>query len=216
MMGKTGEVLVDYGCGVGSIAAALVSEGFGRVIAIDPDLGALGNVPETLQKAGFDGKVDLVQSSSMVPLALDDASVDSIVSGLGAIIYAGYFLNGRMLEGRDALRECLRECHRTLKPGGYLAFSSLVPEPDFKRIKWETIWSLFRKGEFRLLAKSLPSAKTVEQISAFMLDCARSGKAHYLTEQEWKNVLTFTDFEVVTIKHGGYAGQGMAIVARRK
>jgi len=220
MVGRVGSVLVDYGCGAGYIAASLVATGNkdlpSRIIAVDPDLGTLSEVPDTLAKAGYQGKLCLLQSSSMVPLPLQDGEVDTIVSGLGAITYSGFHLNSHgVLVGKVALLECLKECHRVLKPQGYLGFSSLIPCPDFKRIKWETIWSLFRKGEWWLLATSLPSAKTVEQLSAFMADCALAGRAHYLTEEEWKDTLSQAGFVATDIKTGGYAGQGIAIAAQK-
>lgn len=219
--GKVGPVLLDYGCGAGYIAAALVKCGDkfrpSRIVAVDPDLGTLSEVQDTLAAAGYRGKLSLLQSSSMVPLStLQDGEVDTIASGLGAITYSGFHLNSHgVLAGRKALLECLKECHRVLKPQGLLGFSSLIPEPNFKRIKWETICSLFRKGEWWLLATSLPSAKTIERLSAFMADCALAGKAHYLTEEEWTSTLSDAGFVVTDVKRGGYAGQGIAFVAKK-
>lgn len=220
MIGKTNSVLVDYGCGTGYIASALVATCTtstpSRIVAVDPDLGSLSEVPNALTSVGYEGELCMLQSSSMVPLPLGNCEVDAIVSGLGAITYSGFhFSPTKHLVGREALLECLKDCYRVLKPQGYLGFSSLIPNPNFKRIKWETIWSLFRKGEWWLLATSLPSARKVEHLSSFMAECALAGKAHYLTEEEWREVLSLAGFTVTCVKTGGYAGQGIAIVAQK-
>jgi ubiquinone/menaquinone biosynthesis C-methylase UbiE len=217
MKGWVGSVLMDYGSGPGYIAAALVhNSGASKVIAVDPDLGALGTVPDNLAASGYNGEVDLIQSSSMVCLPLKDETVDTIVSSLGGIAYSGFFLNhSGMKMGQEALLECLKECRRVLRAGGVLGFSSLIPNPNFKRIKWEGVWDVIRKGQFRTFIKFFPQIKGIEAVSAFMLDCASSGKAHYLSEQQWTELLAQAGFTVVKARNGGYAGQGIAIVAQK-
>ncbi len=220
MRGRTGKTILDYGCGSGAIIAMLIKNGASntsRVIAVDPDRITLQQVPQTLQSSnGFHGQVELVNSSSMVPLPLPDAEVDTIVSGLGAIIYSGFHFNSvGPKEGKEALLECLKDCNRVLKLGGYLGFSSLVPNPDFKRIKRQSILSLLKGLRLKALWTAIRNASKIEKASHFMKECAQAGWAHYLTEQQWQDILQSCGFTVIEFQRGSYAGQGLVVVAQK-
>lgn len=215
---KAGNSVLDFGCGRGSLTAGLIrmGESPGRIVALDPDLTIIRQVPATLAAAGFRGSLKLIRSSSMHPLPVESESLDSIVSGLGGITYSGFFfLNGNVLCGRDALRFCLRECHRVLKSGGYLGFSSLVPNPDFRKIKWQSIRSLISGLHFISFIVGVMNTPKIEQASLFMKTCAEEGKVHYLSVPEWEGVLGECGFDVQEVKSGGYAGQGLALVAQK-
>lgn len=219
MRGRVGKTILDYGCGTGSITAMLIKDNhsdINRVVAVDPDSTTLQEVESTLDKVGFHGQLELINSSSMVPLPLSAEEVDTMVSGLGAIIYSGFHLNSvGPLEGRAALAECLKDCNRVLKPGGYLGFSSLVPNPDFREIKRQSILSLLKGLRFKSLIVAIRNASKIEKASQFMKEFATAGWAHYLAEQQWQQVLQGCGFTVVEFRRGSYAGQGLVVIAQK-
>lgn len=219
MRERVGKTVLDYGCGTGSITAILIRDAhvdISRVVAVDPDITTLQEVEPTLSRVGFRGKLELINSSSMVPLPLNAEEVDTMVSGLGAITYSGFHLNSvGPLEGKAALAECLKDCNRVLKPGGYLGFSSLVPNPDFKEIKKQSILSLLKGLRFKALMVAIRNASKIEKASQFMKESAIAGWAHYLTEQQWQQVLQTCGFTVVEFRRGSYAGQGLVVVAQK-
>ncbi|MBN1778849.1 MAG: class I SAM-dependent methyltransferase [Candidatus Buchananbacteria bacterium] len=218
MCGRVGSTVLDYGCGTGAIAAMLVrsNQRPSRIVAVEPDRATLKQVPSTLSRAGFHGRVVLVNSSSMVPLPFRDGEIDAIVSGLGAIIYAGFHLNNsHCAEGKAALIECLKDCHRALKPDGYLGFSSLVPDPDFRAIKRQSILSLLKGLRLKALWLALKNVGKIEQASQFMKEFAQVGWAHYLTVSQWREALQLAGFRLVDVRCGSYAGQGLVFVAQK-
>lgn len=219
MWGKTGKIVLDYGCGNGTILEKLIARGsdLELTIALDPDEDTLKQVPDKLKKAGFSGKIELIRSSSMVPLSLGEGEIDSIVSGLGGIAYSGFHHCSRgILEGRMALKECLADCHRVLKPGGYLGFSSLVPDPDFKRIKRESMLAILKGFRLKALWIAIHNAAKIEEASKFMKVVAKAGWAHYLSEEDWRKILDESGFKIIEVRKGSYAGQGLVIVAQKK
>jgi ubiquinone/menaquinone biosynthesis C-methylase UbiE len=215
MAGKVGGVVVDFGCGAGSMSMALF-EGVYRIIAVDPDLETLRTVPQNLHNAGYTGDLTLVNSSSMVPLPLEDGEVDAIVSGLGAVIYSGFHVSSAgSFEGEAALAACLRDCNRVLKMGGCLGFSSLVPNPDFGAIKRQSIWGLAKAMRFKALVTAIMNSHKIEAVSGFMKESARAGHAHYLSEERWQDVLGRNGFGGIEFSRGSYAGQGLVVTARK-
>lgn len=215
MAGKVGGVMVDFGCGTGSMSMALL-DGVHRIIAVDPDLETLRTVPQNLRNAGYAGDLTLVNSSSMVPLPLEDGEADAIVSGLGAVIYSGFHVSSvGSFEGEDALSACLGDCNRVLRPGGYLGFSSLVPDPDFGAIKRQSIWGLAKALRFKALVTAIMNSRKIEAVSGFMKESARAGHAHYLPEERWQGLLVRSGFGEIEFFRGSYAGQGLVVTARK-
>lgn len=221
----SGESVLDDGCGDGTITVKLIEKRkkpLRFVVAVDPDLNILQEVPRKITEAGFEGKLALVQSSSMTPSILSDKSVDTILSGLGGIAYSGRYLkpslNGNgpvQFTGRDALVKCLKERNRILETDGIIAFSSLVPDPDFDVIRRETILSALQKGEFGKVVELILNADLVQNISKFLKEYAQKELSQYLSIEDWKKVLSETGFELLD-KDKAYADQGVVLVARKK
>jgi len=219
------EAILDDGCGDGTLTAKLIQKtgkSFNFIVGTDPDPDILQNVPTTLTEVGFHNKLALIRTSSMTPSILPNQSVGTIISGLGGVAYSGRFLeptsNGsesHIFTGKDALTKCLKERYRILQPSGILAFSSLVPEPDFKTIRKETILSALRKREFENLIELLLNANRVEKISSFFKKYAQSKLAQYLKIDEWEKVLNKTGFELLDTDKA-YADQGVVLVARKR
>jgi len=108
---RTGERLVDIGCGTGN-AALLAARAGARVVGVDPSprLVAVG------RREARDGALEVafvVGTAEAIPCA--DASVDAVVSAFG-VIFAS-----------DATR-AVAEMARILAPHGRIALSAWVPE----------------------------------------------------------------------------------------
>ncbi len=104
---KQGQVILDYGCGIGSYTipvAKLVGE-LGKVYALDKQPLALKNVEERAEKEGVHN-IHTILSDGYT--GLPDESVDVIL------------LYGVLpeIEDKDFV---LRELYRVLKPDGYLS-----------------------------------------------------------------------------------------------
>ncbi|MFA5029921.1 MAG: class I SAM-dependent methyltransferase [Patescibacteria group bacterium] len=218
----TGEVLADIGCGAGDFCARLLQQDghwIRKIFAVDIDAwGSLARVPQTLKDAGYRGKVALAQDSTMSRLPIWDETVDCVVSSLGGVTYAGWwFEDGELVcEGREALRRSLKDIRRILKPGGYLGFSGLMPNPDFMMIFKYSLWEPLRHCRLKPLWMTLKHGLRIKKISAFMHECECKQTAHYLTLEEWAAYLKEAGFEVVDASVGeSYAKQGIVVVARK-
>lgn len=104
---KEGEIILDYGCGIGSFTipvAKLVGEK-GRVYALDKELLALKKVKEKSRKEGSQN-IDIILSNR--DTGLPDESIDIVL------------LYGALPEIKDK-DHVLRELYRVLKLDGYLS-----------------------------------------------------------------------------------------------
>lgn len=95
------------GCGNGRNSLALAQLGFGDVIAVDPSAELVELCRAAAERAGqrLDARV-----GGLPTLPCDDESVDVAVAW--GVLY--------VLDGRDALRDALRDLARVLRPGGLL------------------------------------------------------------------------------------------------
>jgi SAM-dependent methyltransferase len=103
---RKGEVVLDYGCGIGSYsipAAEIVGES-GKVYAIDIHPLAIKRVKKRAEENGLSNVTTILTHT---PTGLDDASVDWVL--LYDVLH--------MVKGRAAL---LQELYRVLKPSGTL------------------------------------------------------------------------------------------------
>jgi len=106
---KEGQVVLDFGCGVGhyTIPAAKVVGEEGKVYAVDKDKEPLEKLMEVAKSEGLEDIVP-VETSGNLKLDLKDESVDVVL--LYDIIH--------YIEGREKLFE---EVHRVLKREGFLS-----------------------------------------------------------------------------------------------
>lgn len=217
-----GEVLVDYGCGLGGTTAQMLLRGAKpkRVIAIDPDANVLRKMPANLRIIGYRGEIHRWQTASMYALPLKAESIDTVISGLGGITYAHPWIFQwdpiEYSERGQALASCLHDAARVLRPNGHLVFSSLLPNPDFNSIRTATMRGLLQKLAFGKLFQVIRKGKRIQSLSQFMKEHAARGEAHYLSEEAWVELLAESGFDTVEVEHGIYAHQGIAIKARKR
>jgi len=110
---KTGQYVLDFGCGSGTYAipAAEVVGQNGRVYALDKDHNALDEVIENARRAGLQN-VERTDSTGDVKIRLDNESVDVVL--LFDVFHSYYF------HGSSERRRLLAEIHRILKRDGML------------------------------------------------------------------------------------------------
>ena len=104
---KQGQVVLDYGCGIGSytIPVAKLVDEQGKVYALDKQPLALRKVEEKAKKEGLQNIHTILSDGDT---GLPDESVDIIL--LYGVLSE--------IEDKDFV---LRELHRVLKPSGYLS-----------------------------------------------------------------------------------------------
>jgi len=102
---RTGEAVLDVGCGTGNLALAVLRAAPGaRVTGLDPDAAALRRAARKARRLGV--RLALVQGFAD-RLPADDGSLDHVVSSLA------------LHHVDDAGREGFaRDAHRALRPGG--------------------------------------------------------------------------------------------------
>lgn len=101
------ELLLDVGCGPGSITVGLASKA-GSVIGIDLDAAEFADAREHLREEGIEN-VEFVEGS-VYELGLPDRHFDACLAH-------------SMLETLERPIEALREIRRTLKPGGVVGIA---------------------------------------------------------------------------------------------
>jgi len=216
-----GETLVDLGCGAGNFCARLFETNghqVKKIFAVDIDWKSLSQVPQTLKDSGYRQGVALVQSSTMSELSIWNISADCVVSSLGGIMYAGWwFENGEIVcDSKKALLRCLADINRVLKPGGYLAVSSPGPNPDWGAVLRDSLWYLIKNFNLKGLYRALSGGFKAKKLSAFMNQVEQEGHAHYLSVDDWQDLLKQSGFELVESSSGQYyAKQGVIVVARK-
>lgn len=218
-----GETIFDLGCGAGDFYNQLFANGLKsvqRIFALDLDWEALALVPHKLKNLNYRGKLALIQSSTMSAFPVWDEQVDTVISSIGGVTYAGWWFNenGQLIcEGREALLHCLKECHRVLKPGGYLAFSTLINRPNFEKVLADSLWWPLSHFKFSTFIDILLHGFHIKKISQFLKKAESEGHAHYLPLAEWVDILDIAGFEIVEHNYGKcYASQGAVFIARKK
>ena len=209
------KTLLDDGAGEGRVIFELLSKDKEkRIIALDPDKEILKRGAQRTKI--FSSSITFLLSSSFIPLPLEKNSLDLIISNLGGITYGSlYFEDEKLFLKKEALKKILKERKRVLKEGGHLIIGSLLPQPDFLRIKKETITYLFKTLNFRGLFYILKNRKEMMEASSFMTKYAEEGWAFYLFPQEWKEILLKEGFIVKKIRIGHYSEQGVVILAQK-
>ena len=128
---KSGETIIDLGCGTGSFAVSLAQRAPGaRIIGLDPDRDILRRAEAKAAAAGQD--VRFVEGFSRdVAAVLGDAVADKVVSSL-------VFHQLPMAEKRQGLAASLR----ALKPGGSLHIADYGRQAGAMRLLFRIVQSL--------------------------------------------------------------------------
>jgi|GEM_PF-1029177 len=233
MRDKTGESCVDLGCGYGEFLTHALQLGDCRIrkyFAVDLDWNTLAAIPKNLKHTVFcdsdSKKIFLIRATFMFRTPIKDGSVDSVISSLGALMYAWAWFdqNGNQVAfGRDAFVQGLKEIHRIVKPGGYLGISAPLPNPNWATIKRQALkYLIFHEFSFRKPVSSLKRIITsarhghrAVRYSKFMNNLEQEGKAHFLTLAEWDEYLSQTGFEIIAYDDDCYAKQGIIVIAQK-
>jgi SAM-dependent methyltransferase len=110
---KTGQTVLDFGCGSGTYAipAAEIVGQKGRVYVLDKDHGALDELVENSRRAGLQN-IERIDSAGKVRIGLERGSIDVV---LLFDVFHSYYFPRHSQRGR-----LLAEIHRILKRDGIL------------------------------------------------------------------------------------------------
>jgi len=205
--------ILDDGCGEGRVIEEITAANkIKTVTALDPDEKILNKISFKCHSPNL----YLIVSFSFISLPLLSESVDLIISNLGGVTYGSlFFEKANIYKKREALEKVLKERKRILKKGGYLIIGSLVPQPDFLRIKKETIAHLLKTFNLKGFWYIFRNRKSMMEASWFMTKYAEEGWAHYLSTDEWKEILEKEGFLIEEIKTGHYSGQGIVLLVKK-
>ncbi|MFQ6131255.1 MAG: class I SAM-dependent methyltransferase [Armatimonadota bacterium] len=116
------ELVLDLGCGVGSLTLACAQAG-ARCIGLDYELTGLRLARDLVAEIGLTGALPLVCADAcLLPFA---------ASSIPAIVAAD--LTEHLTD--DALRDMLAQCHIVLRPGGRLVIYTPCPAHWVERLK---------------------------------------------------------------------------------
>ncbi len=233
---QTGRYIVDLGSGSCEFMARLLSHNgtsIKRVYAVDIDWQALEKAPYVLKEAGYTGKVALIQGWTLSELPIWSGRIDTVVSSLGGLTYAGWTFDSEVefnpdhstpkqaaqaivCQRHESLVKCLLDINRILKLNGLLAFSAPCPDPDWGKVLNSSLSYLAKNFRLRQLYKAIRYGVPAKKASRFMNQLQADGRAHYLTLEAWNQVLVETGFEIIESSAGQcYAGQGTLVLARK-
>jgi hypothetical protein len=120
-------------------------------------------------------------------------------------------------EGREALKKCLLDMNRIIKLDGHLAFSAPKPNPDWGAVLRDSLWWLLKKGEVIDFIKILRYGFRAKRLSEFMHQVEKEGHAHYITLNDWEQLLYDAGFTIIESNENQcYAKQGILVVARKR
>ena len=135
---KEGQVLLDFGCGMGyyTIPSARIVGREGRVYAIDKDKDCLDRIKKIAREEGLNN-IDFINTAAEVRLPLRDESIDVVL--LYDVLHFYYFT-------RDKRSRLLKEIYRVSKKN---ALISVYP----KHMKLDEIKMDMEKADFLLKEK---------------------------------------------------------------
>jgi SAM-dependent methyltransferase len=135
------DLVVDLGAGTGLLALALAPR-VQQLVAVDISERMLDRLDDVAATDGIDNVEPLVADLRRLPL--EDESATLVVSN-----YAFHHLDD---PGKEL---ALAEARRILRPGGRLVICdmmfSLSLEPRDRRLVWEKVWALLKRGPGGLL-----------------------------------------------------------------
>ena len=132
---KEGQLLLDFGCGMGyyTIPSARIVGREGRVYAIDKDKDCLDRIKKIAREEGLNN-IDFINTAAEVRLPLRDESIDVVL--LYDVLHFYYFT-------RDKRSKLLKEIYRVSKKN---ALISVYP----KHMKLDEIKMDMEKADFLL------------------------------------------------------------------
>lgn len=168
--------ILDIGCGTGLPTMVLAELGLGEIVGIDIDDAALSQLRQRIQQAGLSHRVMAV-NASLYETGIPDQSVE--------ILWAEGVLH--------SLDPCkgFRECHRLLKPKGFLMIHETVawfearreslPGFGFEYVDryllprhcWWTDYGAPLEERIRAIREALGCAQESEEFARYQQEAAR-------------------------------------------
>jgi ubiquinone/menaquinone biosynthesis C-methylase UbiE len=152
---KSGEILLDVGCGNGLIAFGALEREAAEVVFADVSPALLDDCRELAEAAGLLGRCRFVEAPAEDLRALEDESVD-VVTTRSVLIY---------VEDKEG---AFREFHRVLRPGGRL--SLFEPINRFGMEERRKTWGYELDGVVELMEKLNAVFDAIQPRSDPMLD----------------------------------------------
>ena len=183
-----GEKWLDLGCGSGRLIRSIweKSQGtLGQIVGIDLSFTALTYARRSLSAFSpipSGEKIHLIQADFRegVESLFKPDSFHGITAGL-AITYTDHWDSRVGKWDNECYLSLLRGLFLILKEGGVFVFSANVPNPDFRRIAWES-WReilLTPKAPVHIFASLV-----MLYHSAWLKSCVKEGRFHYLPPEE--------------------------------
>lgn len=149
-----GDVVLDIGCGTGSLAIKCVERG-ARVTGIDISESMLAECRKNLKRTGNEGRVAIIKDSvTNLRTHFEPESLDAIVSTM---------VVGEL--SRPYLEYIFRECREILKPGGRLLVADEVwPEGAIARILFRIVMTIMWVPQFAILRRAFFPIKDLRGI----------------------------------------------------
>jgi ubiquinone/menaquinone biosynthesis C-methylase UbiE len=183
---RPGERWLDLGCGGGQLTAALWQQSggaIGEITAMDCaaiNAEAIDKLRRRLQPTPGPEHIRFVAGDFSAGLpGFANETFDGVVAGL-SVCYA---------EARDPATGCytdsaynhlFEELSRILKPGGRLVFSSVVPNPRFWRIVWQSLGQVMRLSK---PGRVLLNVLKMQRYGRWLRQQAQRGRFHFLPLQ---------------------------------
>jgi ubiquinone/menaquinone biosynthesis C-methylase UbiE len=205
---KEGDRILDAGCGPGLVIGKIVEENKGRRVSVIGVELSKGMIRHARRRCKDFANVKLQVGDLNSNLDFSDGFFDKVICC-------------NTLYALENPQKVISEFHRVLKPGASLVITNPKPNAEMKELIREHVRTLKTLTPLRrrlyhvfLFLLLLPVNFVVVGINTVIVKKGRSGKYHFLGEEDWKKVLEQGGFHNVDIK-SCYAGQNWLVRAEK-
>ena len=185
---KQGQSVLDAGCGSGLVIAKILEENRGREISITGLDSNRTMIRHAHRKCRHFPNVKLQVADLNKSLEFPDSTFDKVICS-------------NTLYALDEPQAVISEFHRVLKPGGALIIANPKPKAGENTLMKEHVSALNKltplRRKIRQILLSLlliPVHLVVIAINRIIIDKARRGQYHFLTEKDLQRVLREVGF----------------------